>query len=420
MQDRLTTGVLMALMVGAAVALALAGCSGAPAFAPDARRDALDQVTSFGANPGNLNMYRYVPPAMPAAAPLVVALHACTQTAADFQSAGWNQLADTQKFYVVYAEQTATNNSLRCFNWAGVQRGQGEPESIKQMVDQMKADYSIDAGRVFVTGFSAGGVETINLLALYPDVFAAGASLAAVPFDCATTISDASACLSPGKVKTAAEWGTLALSGDPGFAGKPPRAILWHGASDSVVAVANLGELVKQWTDVQGIDATVDSTVTIGSLTHTQYRDAAGAARVETFEVAGLDHAMPVDPTHGCGVAGQYFPDVGICAVREIAAAFGILTGSVSPPDGGAATDDLGALPTGDGATVPAATDAAGEIAGTGGGNDGGTGSTPTAGGCAVTAGAAPLSSGPLLGLVLFVLGAGRFRRRARGAPASG
>ena len=52
-------------------------------------------VTSFGTNPGNLNMYSYAPTALPANAPLVVVMHGCTQTATQYASeSGWNVLAN--------------------------------------------------------------------------------------------------------------------------------------------------------------------------------------------------------------------------------------------------------------------------------------------------------------------------------------
>ena len=83
-------------------------------------------------------MFNYVPSGMPAKAPLVLALHGCTETAADYESAGWNALADTYKFYVVYPQQQSANNIESCFNWFGntsgstadITRGQGEAASI--------------------------------------------------------------------------------------------------------------------------------------------------------------------------------------------------------------------------------------------------------------------------------------------------
>src|SRR5581483_11622105 len=48
------------------------------------------QVTNFGANPGNLAMFSYLPVNLPQGAPLVVALHGCTQGASDYyQHSGW-------------------------------------------------------------------------------------------------------------------------------------------------------------------------------------------------------------------------------------------------------------------------------------------------------------------------------------------
>ena len=73
-----------------------------------AQTTTLVQVTDFGSNPGGLRMWKYVPAGMPQNAPMVLALHACTQQAADYVKAGWNTLADKYKFYVVYPEQTST------------------------------------------------------------------------------------------------------------------------------------------------------------------------------------------------------------------------------------------------------------------------------------------------------------------------
>src|ERR1035437_4007119 len=126
-------------------------------------------VSSFGTNPGNLNMYSYAPTGISSAAPLVVAMHGCTQNAVTFAAqSDWDKLADNHKFYVVYPEQKSANNSNTCFNWfqSGDQdRGQGEVLSIKQMVDYMKAHYTIDTTKIFVTGLSAGACMTNVMLA---------------------------------------------------------------------------------------------------------------------------------------------------------------------------------------------------------------------------------------------------------------
>src|SRR5688500_10957571 len=66
-----------------------------PVLETSAQAVTLSQVTSFGTNPGILRMFVYVPPGLPAGAPLVVALHGCTQSAAVYSTqTQWGELAD--------------------------------------------------------------------------------------------------------------------------------------------------------------------------------------------------------------------------------------------------------------------------------------------------------------------------------------
>lgn len=327
-----------------AVAAVAASCGGPEesGVAPEepalgTQRAGLTQVTSFGTNPGNLNMYKYVPAGVPANAPLVVALHGCTQTASAYQGAGWNALADVLKFYVVYPEQKSANNSSSCFNWfelGDIARGQGEALSIKQMVDNMKANHSINSGRVFVTGLSAGAAMTGVMAATYPDVFAGAAIMAGLPYKCATSMSAAFTCMSPGVDKTPAQWGDLVRSAYSGYAGPWPKISIWHGTSDYTVAVMNATEQMQQWTNVHGIDQTADVSETVAGYPHKVYKDSAGNARVETYELTSMGHGTAVDPqftfpgsSAGCGTAGAYLLDVNICSTWYAATFFGLASG---------------------------------------------------------------------------------------------
>ena len=149
-----------------------------------------ESVKDFGSNPGNVNMYTYVPENMPANAPLVVSLHGCFQDAETYNKVGWKTLADTWKFYLIFPEQKRSNNLYKCWNWfqaENIKRGQGESKSIVQMIEKMIADYSIDNSRIYVEGLSAGAYMTSALLASYPDVFAGGATNAGGPALCAKT-----------------------------------------------------------------------------------------------------------------------------------------------------------------------------------------------------------------------------------------
>jgi len=153
--------------------------------APARRPTRLRELTGFGANPGNLRMFAYAPKDLPPKAPLVIALHGCTQTAAEYDhGTGWSSLADSLGFAVVYPQQQPANNPKNCFSWFlpdDIARGHGEARSIREMVEYAIATFAADRRKVFVTGLSAGGAMASVMLATYPEVFAGGAIIAGLP-----------------------------------------------------------------------------------------------------------------------------------------------------------------------------------------------------------------------------------------------
>src|SRR5579862_9920749 len=81
-------------------------------------RSPLVEITNFGANPGDLRMFRYVPGELRPKPALVVVLHGCGQTAAGYDSgAGWSTLAKRYGFALLMPEQQPSNNAQGCFNW---------------------------------------------------------------------------------------------------------------------------------------------------------------------------------------------------------------------------------------------------------------------------------------------------------------
>ncbi len=291
----------------------------------------LTPVGSFGSNPGALRMHAYVPDGLPAGRPLVVALHGCTQTAADYyRNSGWPKYAELYRAAVVFAEQTSANQALSCFNWftAGdIGRGQGEALSIRQMVDHAVRTYGSDPRRVYVTGLSAGGAMTAVLLAAYPDVFAGGAVVAGLPYNCGT------GCQYQAQNRTPAQWGDLVRAANPGYGGPWPRVGIWHGTADTTVVPANATQLRDQWTDVWAVSRTPSATASLpGATTVEHYHDAAGRPAVSLYRVQGLGHGTPVAPGGAedqCGTAGAYFL-TSICSSYHIAQSWG-LGGGTSP-----------------------------------------------------------------------------------------
>ncbi len=175
--------------------------AGAPTRGPDphgtpaiARTEAvptatLTEVTGFGANPSNLQMYVYVPAAVTAHPAIVVAVHYCGGSGpAMYSGTEYASLADQLGFIVVYPSVTRAS---KCFDVSSPQAlhrdGGSDPVGIKSMVDWVTSTYSADTSRVYALGISSGAMMTNVLLGDYPDVFAAGAAFAGVPFGCFAT-----------------------------------------------------------------------------------------------------------------------------------------------------------------------------------------------------------------------------------------
>lgn len=380
----------------------------------------LVEVTGFGSNPGALKLYAHVPAVLRPGAPLLLVMHGCTQTASDATRYGFDALADANGFVVGYPEQQTVNNPLRCFNWAGeygnpanVTRGQGENLSIKQMVDKLVADHKLDPKRVFVAGFSAGAAEALLAAATWPEVFAGAASIAGIPFNCTTTYAEVSSCQKPGKTFTADAWGDKVRAAHPTFTGPWPKVSVWQGASDTVVGPANRGQITKQWSNVHGLPEAPQVTDTVDGQKHEAWKDASGAVVVESYEIAGMDHGVPI--MAGCGTAGAYAYDKGICASVRIAELFGLVGSGATPTpstDGGTAAD-AGAKPSGP--SGGAGQDASGPSGSTNAAEDEDYGSR-NGSTCSMHVGAPRTSAMSLFALGL-VVAAQVVRRRARRQP---
>ena len=275
-------------------------------------------------------MLAYVPDDLPAGAPLVVVLHGCTQTAAGYDhGAGWSTLADRYGFALVFPEQQRTNNPKLCFNWFqsdDIQRDQGEPLSIRQMVERMANDHAIDRSRIFVTGLSAGGAMTSVMLATYPEVFAGGAIVAGLPYGGATSVPEAFESMFQGRTHSAREWGDL-VRGASSHRGPWPKVSVWHGSADATVKSMNAGEVIKQWTNVHGLSAAPASEDTVDGYPRQVWRDAAGREVIESFTIASMAHGTPLatgDGENAYGAAGPFLLEVGISSTYHIAKFWGL------------------------------------------------------------------------------------------------
>lgn len=189
----------------------------------------------------------YVPPRLPARtpAPLVMALHGCSQNARDFaHGTRFNQLADRHGFVVVYPEQGSAHHGQRCWNWFRAthqHRGQGEPAILAGVVHQTLAErdrWHIDPTRVYAAGISAGAAMTLVLGATYPELFAALGVHSSPPYRSATGPGNALAAMGGAGLPSPAV--------SPGGAAMPPL-IVFQGTADGTVRSSNADRVADQW-----------------------------------------------------------------------------------------------------------------------------------------------------------------------------
>ncbi len=293
-------------------------------FPAQASAASLVEVTNFGNNPGGMRMHIYVPDSHPANPAIVVAMHGCGGSGPGFYSGSeFASLADRYGFIVIYPSAQQEAGFGKCFDtWsdAAKHRGGGsDPVSIVSMVTYAEQRYSGDPNRVYATGSSSGGMMTNEMLALYPDVFRAGAAFMGVPFNCFANAADyppgASKCTGGTMDRTPQQWGDAVRQAYPGYTGPRPRMQLWHGTADTLVPYSLLQEEIEQWTNVFGLSQTPTSTDTPQSgWNRRRYADSSGTVQVEAYSIQGAGHTLPA-----AGMAAY-------------AIAFFGLNGSTTPP----------------------------------------------------------------------------------------
>lgn len=244
---------------------------------------------------GTMSADLFVPDEPAERAPLVVVLHYCGGQKSNVQP--WLQTyADMHGFYIVTPKAGGS-----CFD-ASPQRS-GERADVVAMVQYTVTKHRVDPSRVFAGGESSGACMTQALLAAYPEVFAAGASLAGVPAG-AWTGGNSYGWSAPSR--SPVEWGNIVRQVNPDFDGPWPRVQLWHGEDDTNLKYANNHPAaVAQWTNVWGLteaDGTSEMVQPEGAKSQwsrTAYTDEAGVVVVEANSGAGVSHNMSVEKLWG-------------------------------------------------------------------------------------------------------------------------
>lgn len=296
----------------------------------------LKEHNSFGANPGNLRMYSYIPESVDTIKniPLVVVLHGCTQNAETIaKQSGWNQLANRYHFAVLYPEQKFINNTSYCFNWfndSDRTGEEGEIESIHQMISTLNNTYSIDSSRVFIHGLSAGAAISVAYMANYPEEINAGAIFAGgAYYDDITPFKSMSVMRNP-PIKTAEELANIITSIHDSLTNYP-KLIIGHGDNDLVVNYQNSIELRKQWCAIHEISS--DSVIVQDVFADNKNisREAYMKNEEETiifYTFKNGSHTLPVDPgieSAQGGKTGIFAKDIDFFSTYYVAQDFGLI-----------------------------------------------------------------------------------------------
>jgi len=244
--------------------------------------------------PDSLHFRLHVPAHLDGAtqAPLLVALHGCTQNAVDFaEGTRFDAIADRYGAIVVYPEQTDRANARRCWNWflpENQSRERGEPAAILAVVEEIVERLNVDRSRIFVTGLSAGAAMAAILAEQSPDVFAGVGLMAGIALHASHDVRTAYSAM---RGEPDADALRSLLRANDAAAFERLRVMIWTGARDRTVAPANAQLLAKQFLQLLHVPADPAEPTVVDDGLLSQWRDARGTVRVVLRTIEDLGHA---------------------------------------------------------------------------------------------------------------------------------
>ena len=166
----------------------------------------------------------YVPKNLGEKRPLLISCHGMNQDAAyQMNMLDIKSVADTAKFVTVFPEGISKSWDLD---------GNRDVNFVLALIDKMVDDYDIDRGRVYLSGFSMGGMFTYHAMNKIADRIAAFAPISGYPMSGATAKASV----------------------------RPIPIIHTHGTSDDVVTFSNVKSNLNVWINHNGCPTTATVT----------------------------------------------------------------------------------------------------------------------------------------------------------------
>jgi poly(hydroxyalkanoate) depolymerase family esterase len=253
--------------------------------------------------------------------PLIVMLHGCGQTAAEFaQGSRMNQYASCA---ILYAEQMPSANSMRCWNWFEPAALSGDAESalIVALLRDAQARHPIDPARCYIVGFSAGAAMAAVLCSTYPELFAGCAMHSGLMAQAATSLTEAVQSMRRGVDPEAFERSVPRMRARLAAGSHTTPTLVIHGSADGIVNPVNAQQIAEQArvvnTSLSGAIEPVFSSERWSESTGRPYRQqdmkVGDRLLLRTILIEGLGHAWS-----GGDARHEYFDPTGPDATQLI------------------------------------------------------------------------------------------------------